>query len=126
MTTGTIVTIVNQTGRPATFNLAPVSDQSVSLPPHGRIGILEEELAAYEVDGAINSTPPRLAVIRPKPVAQESVTPAKTIPKQEPASETQPEEPAPVEEPATDEPQEDAPEKKPKSRFSRKSKRAKR
>lgn len=71
MTCGTIVTIVNQTGRPCMFNLAPVSDNVVSLPPHGREKILEEELAAFEIVGAIAAH--RLVVIHTAPA------PAKTV-----------------------------------------------
>lgn len=73
---GSIVTIINQTGRPATFNLAPVSDKAVSLPPHGRIAILEEELAASEIQGAMSALPPRLAVVRSQTKVQPAENPA--------------------------------------------------
>ena len=107
------VTIVNQTGRQLTLNLSPVSDNSLYLPPRGRQNILQEEIEAVEIQGALNAVPPRLALIWPKkkvaPEAKTIVVSKPALPKTEPMSEVQ----GASSEPSSDE------ETQPKPRLSR-------
>jgi hypothetical protein len=54
------VYLVNQTNRLLVLNLAPYSDGSLYIYPRQRVAVLEEECVAYEIQAALNSSPPRL------------------------------------------------------------------
>ena len=84
----TLYSLINQTPRYRTVNLAPVTDKAIHLPPSGRDNVLEEELKAVEVVGGIKAgslaaiplmTTPARPPKTPSPsLAEEATTKART------------------------------------------------